>query len=44
VLGPTKTNRHRRLTLGVTTAAMLVEHFGAAGARYGTGVLLGFGC
>jgi integrase len=27
VLGPTKTNRNRRLTLGVTTAAMLVEHF-----------------
>jgi hypothetical protein len=27
VLGPTETNRNRRLTLGVTTAAMLVEHF-----------------
>jgi len=28
VLGPTKTSRHRRLTLGATTAAMVVEHFG----------------
>ena len=28
VLGPTKTTRNRRLTLGATTARMIVEHFG----------------
>lgn len=27
ILGPTKTSRNRRLTIGATTAAMIVDHF-----------------
>ncbi len=27
ILGPTKTGRNRRVTLGSTTAAMVVDHF-----------------
>jgi len=35
VLGPTKTNRRRRLTIGATTAAMIIEHFESWAARVG---------
>ena len=37
VLGTTKTNRNRRVTLGATTAAMIVEHFASWRQRVGTG-------
>ena len=36
VLGTTKTNRNRRVTLGATTAAMIVEHFESWRQRVGT--------
>jgi integrase len=41
VLGPTKTSRNRRLTLGATTAAMIVEHFGSWQARVGPDTVVG---
>ncbi len=41
VLGPTKTSRSRRLTIGGTTAAMLVEHFDSWAERVGPGVIVG---
>lgn len=41
VLGPTKTNRSRRLTIGATTAAMIVEHFESWTARVGPGSMVG---
>ena len=36
VLGTTKTNRNRRVTLGATTTAMIVEHFESWRQRVGT--------
>ncbi len=41
VLGPTKTSRNRRLTLGATTAMMIVEHFGTWQARVGPAAVVG---
>jgi integrase len=35
VLGPTKTSRNRRLTIGATTAAMIDEHFQSSRDRVG---------
>jgi integrase len=36
VIGTTKTNRNRRVTLGATTTAMIVEHFESWRQRVGT--------
>ncbi len=41
VLGPTKTNRSRRLTLGATTAAMIVCHFETWRERVGGQAVVG---
>jgi len=41
VLGPTKTNRNRRLTLGATTARMIVDHFASWQQRVGSSTVLG---
>ncbi len=41
VLGPTKTSRNRRLTLGATTASMIVDHFGTWQARVGPEAVVG---
>jgi integrase len=41
VLGPTKTNRSRRLTLGSTTAAMIVCHFDTWRDRVGGQAVVG---
>ena len=41
VLGPTKTSRNRRLTLGATTARMIVDHFGTWQARVGPAAVVG---
>jgi integrase len=35
ILGPTKTGRNRRVTLGSTTAAMVVDHFASWSERVG---------
>jgi integrase len=41
VLGTTKTNRNRRVTLGATTTAMIAEHFESWRQRVGTGQVAG---
>lgn len=41
VLGPTKTSRNRRLTLGATTAAMVLEHFASWRVRVGAETVVG---
>lgn len=41
VLGPTKSSRNRRLTLGATTAAMVTEHFESWECRVGTDAVVG---
>ncbi len=41
VLGPTKTSRNRRLTLGATTAAMLVDHFHSWAQRVDPDAIVG---
>ncbi|MGH2356972.1 MAG: tyrosine-type recombinase/integrase [Candidatus Limnocylindria bacterium] len=41
VLGPTKTGRNRRVTLGSTTAAMVVEHFASWVERVGPDAVVG---
>lgn len=41
VLGTTKTNRNRRLTLGATTTAMIIEHFDSWRRRVGPAQVVG---
>jgi len=41
VLGPTKTNRNRRLTLGATTARMIVDHVSSWQQCVGSSAVLG---
>jgi integrase len=41
VLGPTKTSRNRRLTIGVTTAAMIGEHYRSWEERVGPEKVVG---
>ena len=41
VLGPTKTSRSRRLTIGATTAAMISDHFEAWAAQVGPESIVG---
>jgi integrase len=41
VLGPTKSNRNRRLTIGATTAAMIHKHFRTWKRRVGTHGVVG---
>ncbi len=41
MLGPTKTSRNRRLTLGAATASMIVDHFGNWQARVGPEAVVG---
>lgn len=41
VLGPTKTSRSRRLTLGATSAALIVEHFRTWDERVGVASVAG---
>jgi integrase len=41
VLGTTKTNRNRRLTLGATTTAMIIEHFDSWRQRVGPAQVVG---
>lgn len=41
VLGPTKTGRNRRVTLGATTASMIVDHFTSWAGRVGPSAVEG---